>query len=190
MLCNALWLPVFQMDTLNGFIGGFVIILGILYTCLAIMVQADAAGDNLNLLEKIAIQGGFAIYSGWVTCATIINFTFVFKRAGHSEEDGADEQKIAIKFIIFSQLVFIVELYQYQNALCAAIFLWALFFIKKNIEIKAEREFNTQELPELKSVVTKLLFLHTAIVVGFVVYQNFLLKDEKAAESAPAPASE
>jgi len=56
------------------------IILALLYTNI-IMLQ-ESQGCEINWVEFISFRTGFTIYSGWVTAATILNFSFVLKAGG------------------------------------------------------------------------------------------------------------
>jgi len=80
---NALWLPVFETDCSVGFFFGIVLIIGILTTC--VMIMMISVRRSLNIYEIIGLRIGFSIYSGWVTAATILNITIFLKSVGIKE---------------------------------------------------------------------------------------------------------
>jgi tryptophan-rich sensory protein len=80
MIFNAFWLIVFLQNRLWSMILGTIIIFCLLGTCCNILVMS--LKEPLGLIEMIVIRGGFSIYSGWVTAATILNVTFSLKVGG------------------------------------------------------------------------------------------------------------
>ena len=44
--------------------------------------------SSVNVTEWIGLRGGFSIYSGWVTAATILNATFMLKFFGVKDPDA------------------------------------------------------------------------------------------------------
>lgn len=77
---NSVWLPLFQSNTIWGFIMGLIFIIGILATDLYMMVVAGRA--PVNWLEVITVRAPFSVYGGWVTAATILNFSYMLKSWG------------------------------------------------------------------------------------------------------------
>ena len=80
MLINSIWLIIFQTGNVWGFLIGLFDIIAMLATDLYIMMRSTRA--EVNIVEAIGLRGGFTIYSGWVTAATILNATFVLKKFG------------------------------------------------------------------------------------------------------------
>jgi hypothetical protein len=63
---------------------------------------------SVNITEGIAIRGGFSIYSGWVTAATILNLTFMLKYFGYADPNIAyvDEEQWAIIILIIASALY------------------------------------------------------------------------------------
>ena len=93
MVINGLWLCLFMTDTTWGFALGLVDIIAMLSSNIWILIKASST--ELNMIEAISLRGGFSIYSGWVTVATILNTSFLLKRLGLADPDilyGFDEE--------------------------------------------------------------------------------------------------
>ena len=83
-LLNAAWLPVFQSNTLWGFIVGWVLLVGIWLTNTALMVISQR--NHSWWLEVLMVRLPFSIYSGWVTGATVLNTAYMLKSWGMADE--------------------------------------------------------------------------------------------------------
>ena len=75
MLGNAAWLIMFQTNNVYGMIAALFDISGMLASNLYIMMCSTRT--YVDIFELISLRGGFSIYSGWVTAATILNVTYV-----------------------------------------------------------------------------------------------------------------
>lgn len=84
MLCNAAWLPVFQSNTLWGFIVGWFLILGIWITNTYLMVIAERS--EMWWFEALVVRIPFSVYSGWVTGATVLNTAYALKSMGMTDD--------------------------------------------------------------------------------------------------------
>lgn len=84
-LITPVWLVLFQTNTWWGMLLALFDIIGMLSTNLYIMMVA--CRNTVNIFELIFLRGGFSIYSGWVTAATILNFTFLLQQFGVGEPD-------------------------------------------------------------------------------------------------------
>lgn len=80
MLLNTAWLPLFQSNTQWGFIAAWVAIVGIWLTNTAIMVIANR--NESWWLEALLVRIPFSVYSGWVTCATVLNSVYMLMSWG------------------------------------------------------------------------------------------------------------
>ena len=67
-------------------IAGLIDIVWMLATNIYIMMVSDRT--TVNVTEWIGLRGGFSIYSGWVTAATILNATFLLKFFGVEDPDN------------------------------------------------------------------------------------------------------
>lgn len=50
-------------------------------------IMRESTETNVNISEWISLRGGFSIYAGWVTAATILNATFLLKKVGVADPD-------------------------------------------------------------------------------------------------------
>lgn len=80
MLMNSAWLPVFQSNSQWGFIVGWVLLVGIWMTNTAMMVISQRTESWW--LEALLVRVPFSVYSGWVTCATVLNTVYMFMSWG------------------------------------------------------------------------------------------------------------
>lgn len=80
MMINGVWLFLFQTNTVWGFALALIDIFAMLFSNLHIM--SLSTHDSVNVYEWIGLRGGFSIYSGWVTAATILNATYLLKASG------------------------------------------------------------------------------------------------------------
>lgn len=80
MIINGLWLIIFQTYSGVGMVLGLIDIVMMLATNTYIMMVSTRFDTNWT--EWIGLRGGFSIYSGWVTAATILNATFMLKFFG------------------------------------------------------------------------------------------------------------
>lgn len=83
MIVNGLWLMVFQQNQVWGFAVGLIGLVVILATARYIMHLSTTA--TVDVWEWIGLRAGFSIYAGWVTAATILNATYLFKSLGLSD---------------------------------------------------------------------------------------------------------
>lgn len=74
-LITPVWLYLFQTNTWWGMLLALFDIIGMLSTNIYVMMVA--CRNTVNIFELIFLRGGFSIYSGWVTAATILNVTFL-----------------------------------------------------------------------------------------------------------------
>ena len=83
-LLNAAWLPIFQSNTLWGFIVGFVFLVGIWATNTALMIISQR--NESWWLEVLLVRLPFSVYSGWVTGATVLNTAYMLKSWGMADD--------------------------------------------------------------------------------------------------------
>jgi len=130
-LLNAAWICIFGMDNLAAFIITTFIIIGMYVTGMKILQIAVAEKLN-NWWEKIFFRGGFSIYVGWLTAASILNVCFVLKGF------GVDPQNTDVPNEMFwSKVILLVALVLYtaytfvgRNPLFGIIYVWVLLAIK------------------------------------------------------------
>lgn len=129
MLLNGLWLMIFTRYNLTAFFISCIDIVGLLVTCLYMMMVV-ARAKYLNTFEVISAYTGFSMYAGWVTTATILNVTFCIKGLGYSEDKmDISESKIACHILWVAQIIYVVASFREENVVFAFIWLWAAFAI-------------------------------------------------------------
>lgn len=136
MLINGVWLILFQTYTSWGFTFGLIDIAFMLASNLYIMMVSDRT--SVNVTEWIALRGGFSIYSGWVTAATILNATFLLKISGISDPDvstlyGFDEEQITVLILTVAFIIYNLASWIELNPLYGSVFIWVVMAIRSEI---------------------------------------------------------
>ena len=69
-LATALWLPVYQTNTLWGFFVGWLLMVIQITTALTLLTIVDA--NKMSWTEVFVVKLPFSIYAGWMTVAFIL----------------------------------------------------------------------------------------------------------------------
>lgn len=79
-------------------------------------------------IEWISMRGGFSIYSGWVTAATILNLAFVLKRLGVADPNIPffDEEELSIFMLYAVFLIYNYVAFDDHNPIYGGVYLWVL----------------------------------------------------------------
>jgi len=104
MIANAFWTPFFRLAGITGFTIAFIVIILILVTALIIMMKSHR--NTVNITELITLRIGTAVYSGWVTAATILNVAFILKELGMSEANGVNEELATVIMLWIALVVY------------------------------------------------------------------------------------
>jgi len=134
MLINSIWLVLFQTNTVWGFALGLVDIIAMLTSNVFMMMKSTSA--NVNTTEWISMRGGFSIYSGWVTAATILNVTYLLKSLGVADPDipfGMDEESVTVVILWVALAIYNLKAYMDRNPLYGSVFIWVILAIRNNI---------------------------------------------------------
>lgn len=143
MMGNAAWLIMFQTNNLYGQIAALFDICGMLASNLYIMMQSTRT--NVDIFELISLRGGFSIYSGWVTAATILNATYVLQQLGVGDPDvpfGLDEEQVTIGVLWTAFAIYNVAAFAERNPLFGGVFIWVIFAIRNNVETNKSQYSN------------------------------------------------
>ena len=149
MILNAAWLPIFQSNTQSGFIVSWFIILGIWATNTYMMVISQRF--ETWWLENLVMRIPFSLYSGWVTCATVLNTFYLAASLGMRDTPKVDINRKWIEGLDFMMFIseeawtsialwtvfFMVEIVAYweRNPLWGSVFSWAVAgIIGKNVD--------------------------------------------------------
>lgn len=164
MLMNAFWLVIFQTNTIWGFILSFLQIVVILGTNLYMMMMSTRS--ETNWVEWISIRGGFSIYSGWVTAATILNATYMLKSWGLNETDvdWLNEEYAAVAMVWIAFVVYNLATYIDRNPLYGAVFIWVITAIRNNVVE------NKSELTTLETNADWITVIHSISIVAWAAH--------------------
>ena len=95
-----------------------------------------STNDSVNVYEWIGIRGGFSIYSGWVTAATILNIAYLLKASGMADPNilwGLDEEKITVAVMWAAFVIYNLRSYLDRNPLYGSVLIWVILAIRSNI---------------------------------------------------------
>jgi len=99
-----------------------------------IYMMMQSISTPVNSTEFIAMRGGFSIYSGWVTAATILNATYMLKSFGVADPDLAmDEEEITCEILGVAWLIYTLVAYTERNPLYGSMLLYVVYAIRDNI---------------------------------------------------------
>ena len=124
-----------MIDTTWAYTLGLVDIMAVLTFNFWVMLKATS--NQLNLLETIFLRGGFTVYAGWVTTATILNACFLLKRLGLADPNipwGLDEEKLSQLVVWIALIIYNLCAYSLRNPLYGSIYIWATVAIKSKLE--------------------------------------------------------
>merc|ERR1711990_755626 len=88
MLINIVWLPTFQSNTQWGFIMSWLLIVCLWITNTYMMVISQRF--ETWWVEVLVMRIPFSIYSGWVTCATVLNTFYMLASWGMKDTPIVD----------------------------------------------------------------------------------------------------
>jgi len=134
MLLNGIWLVIFQTNSVIGFTVGALVIAGILSTDLFMMMKSTRT--PVNVYEWISMRGGFSIYSGWVSAATILNISYMLKSWGLVDGNifwGLDEESLGVAVLYVAWLIYNVAAYSERNPLYGSVLIYVIYAIYDNI---------------------------------------------------------
>jgi hypothetical protein len=133
MLANGVWLILFQTYTNIGFVIALFDAALMLGTNTYIWMLSNRT--SVNWAEWIGLRGGFSIYSGWVTAATILNATFMLKQFGvvDPEIPMFNEEQITVGILLVAQVIYNLAAFTEMNPLYGSVFIWVVTAITSNV---------------------------------------------------------
>jgi benzodiazapine receptor len=134
MLINSVCLVLFQTNTVWGFAISLIDIIARLTSNIFMMMNSTSTG--INVTEWISMRGGFSIYSGWVTAATILNVTYFLKFLGLTDPDipfGMDEESVTVVILWVAFAIYNLKAYWDRNPLYDSVFIWVILAIRNKI---------------------------------------------------------
>jgi hypothetical protein len=127
MFAQIIWFPFFAVETSWGYIISSIDIVVMLVS--AIYMMMESTRTEVNGWEWAFIRAGMTIYSGFLTTATILNFTVTLKFFGISEFSWISEEQITIVMLYIAFVIYNVASYVELNPLFGAVFLWTVYGI-------------------------------------------------------------
>jgi len=127
MLANALWLVCFGFNTPLAFFIALLDIIALLATGVKIMMLASRA--ELTKFERFIIGGGFTLYNGWVSAATILNVSFFLKSCGLGK-DQEWETAVTCSVLVVGWFVYLFVAFTEMNPLFGLVYIWPLLAIR------------------------------------------------------------
>lgn len=126
----------------------------------------------MNLVETISLRGGFSIYAGWVTAATILNTSFLLKRLGLADpniEYGFNEENLTQAVVWIALAIYNFVAYKERNPLYGSIYIWVTLAIKSNLE---------KLHPETTALIGDLGTITHIHIISMVVLWSFLSAEQ------------
>lgn len=183
MLLNAIWLPLFQVNTGWGFIVSWLVMLCLLVT--AYMMMAIADREAIWWPEILLVRAPFSIYAGWLTGATLLNTSYMLKSFGMADDDfnrkgvdiqdwgkwmlfGYTEQHYAAVALTVAFIVVTVTSWVERNPLYGAVGIWALTAISQEQEARGNTiSWMWASLYDLLNILSQ------GSLIFYLVYEEF-----------------
>ena len=96
----------------------------------AIYMMMVSTRAEVNGWEWTFIRAGLSIYTGWLTTATILNFTATLKFFGFEGFTWFSEELITIVILYTASLIYNLASYIELNPLYGSVFIWVLIAIR------------------------------------------------------------
>ena len=131
MATQVVWFPTFRSETGWGYVISSITIVIMLASALFAMVMSLRM--QVNGWEWSFIRGGFSLYSGWLTAATILNITAMLTFFGFTGFDWYSEEAITITILYVAGLIYNLASYIELNPLYGAVFVWVVVAIRYDV---------------------------------------------------------
>lgn len=122
-IANASWIIAWHYEAV---VVSVLIMLMLLYSLIKVYLAASGL-QGPGFWDKALIRVPFSVYLGWISVATIANFTTLFVSAGWS--GGAGGPYWAIAMILVASFLGIVMVFTRQDVFYTAVIIWALYGI-------------------------------------------------------------
>ena len=131
MITQVIWFPTFQSYTKWGYVVSSIDI--VVMTASAVYMMMQSTRMEVNGWEWAFIRAGLSIYTGWLTSATILNFTATLKEFGFSGFDWYSEEAITITILWIAFLIYTLASLFELNPLYGGVFVWVAVAIRNEI---------------------------------------------------------
>jgi len=131
MVSQWIWFPSFSSNTGAGFIISSIDIVAMIGS--ALFMEVVSMRMKVNGWEWVFIRGGISIYCGWLTAATILNFTATLKHFGFEGWSWYSEEAITITILYIAWGIYTLASYIELNPLYGAVFIWVCLAIRSDI---------------------------------------------------------
>lgn len=162
MITQVIWFPTFQSYTGWGYVISSIDIVGMTGSALYMMMQSDR--EDVNFWEWAFIRVGLSIYTGWLTSATILNFTATLKEFGFSGFEWYSEEAITITVLYVAFAIYTITAYFELNPVYGLVFAWVALGIRNEI---------INEIPKYTNLLANVEvigFLHLLSMTGLSAY--------------------
>ena len=102
-------------------------------TASAAYMMWQSVRAEINGWEWAFIRAGISIYTGWLTSATILNFTATLKEFEFNGFDWYSEEDITITVAWVAFAIYTLASYIELNPLYGAVFIWVAVAIRNEI---------------------------------------------------------
>lgn len=168
-LANSAWIFAWHYDM----IGLSMVLMIILLLCL-ITITSMLKKIELKTMEKLFVKVPFSIYFGWITIATIANATTLLVSLGF-DGFGIDEYFWTIFILVVGLIIGAATTYLNKDIAYGAVIIWAYIGIWiKHISVAG---FGGMYPAIIYSAVFSIAVM--VLIIGFVIYHQFIVKYEQ-----------
>lgn len=160
-VANAAWIIAWHYEAV---VISVLIMLFLLYSLIRIYLAVADLGDT-GLWDKLMIRVPFSVYLGWISVATIANFTTLFVSMGW--QTGGHVW--AVIMVIIATLLAIIMVFVRQDVFYMAVIIWALFGIYSK-QAGSSQDGASSVAVVAKYAMTLLTVFAVLIVIGKKTY--------------------
>jgi len=157
MVANGLWLACFGFNTPVAFFIALLDIIVLLASGVKILMIISRS--EVTNFERFLIGGGFTLYNGWVTAATILNVSFFLKGCGVGKDEEW-ESGVTCAVLVVALFVYSIVSYLERNPCYGLVFLWPL------LAIKGEQK----EYTDIENCCMALIIIDAVAMVGLMMF--------------------
>ncbi|MDQ1288842.1 MAG: hypothetical protein QG622_2408 [Actinomycetota bacterium] len=178
MLLNAGWLLVTLLGWLPVSVAVIVALLAVLLVINYRLIANRANTGPVTAFEKVAIDGTFGLYLGWVSVATFANIAAVVTGSPASSPSGLAEAAAVATLLVVSGVGVALARTLGGRATVAAAMMWGLSWIAVG-----------RTTDEPRSLVTAVAALAAVVIIGAATYWSRTRGPRTATASDGAPAA-